>query len=92
MQFENQKYRSMRDVVYFKGNTLLSGHVLKICLTLHIYDLELCKMSLKKHTLCSVYWILNNLPPPHSVLCESDNVRVYGYSKILEPLLQELFT
>lgn len=48
--------------------------------------------------MCSVYWILNNLPPgSHStlssifltVLCKSDDVKVYGYGKIL---LQDLCT
>lgn len=103
-QLENQQYRSIRDGVYFKENTFLSGDELKFCLTLYIDDFELCNplgTSRKKHKLCSVYWILNNLPPgSHSalssiyltVLCKSDDVKVYGYGKILEPLLQDLLT
>lgn len=103
-QLANQQYRSIRDGGYFKENPFLSGDELKICLTVYIDDFELCNplgTSRKKHKLCSVYWILNNLPPgSHSalssiyvtVLCKSDDVKVYGYGKILEPLLQDLFT
>jgi len=103
-QLENQQYRSIRDGLYFKDNTFLSADDLRICLTLYIDDFELCNplgTSRKKHKLCSVYWILNNLPPgSHSalssiyltVLCKSDDVKVYGYGKVLEPLLQDLCT
>lgn len=103
-QLENQQYRSLRDGVYYKENPLLSGDELNICLTLYVDDFELCNplgTSRKKHNLCCVYWILNNLPPVcHSslssiylaVLCKSDDVKVYGYGKILGPLLQDLKT
>ena len=96
-QLENQQYRSLRDGIYFKENPFLSGDELKMCLTLYIDDFELCNplgTSQKKHKLCSIDWVLNNLPPgSHSalssiylaVLCKSDNVKVYGYGKILEP-------
>lgn len=88
--------------MYFKENPFLSGDELRICLTLYIDDFELCNplgTSRKKHKLCSVYWILNNLPPgSHSalssiyltLLCKSDDVKLYGYGKVLEPLLQDL--
>lgn len=39
---DNQQYRSIRDGVYFKDNTFLSGDELRICLTLYIDDFELC--------------------------------------------------
>ncbi len=101
-QVENQQYHSVRDGVYFKENPFLSGDDLRICLTLYIDDFELCNplgTSRKKHKLCSVYWILNNLPPgSHSalssiyltLLCKSDDVKLYGYGKVLEPLLKDL--
>jgi hypothetical protein len=103
-QPENQQYRSIRDGVYFKENLFLSSDDLKLCLTLYIDDLELCNplgTSRKKHKLCSVYWILNNLAPgSHSalnsiylaVLCKSDDVKAYGYGTFLEPLLHDLVT
>lgn len=60
-QLENQQYRSIRDGVYFKENTFLSGDELKFCLTLYIDDSELCNPLGTSRK--SVYWILNNLPP-----------------------------
>ena len=51
--------------------------------------------------LCAVYWVLGNLRPgSHSslssiylaVLCKTDHVKIYGYDRILEPLLQDLKT
>lgn len=71
-KLENHWYHSIRDGVYFKENPFLSGDELKLCLTLYIDDFELCNplgTSRKKHTLCSIYWILNNLGPgSHSPL------------------------
>lgn len=66
-------------------------------------DFEICNpfrhIQKKNHKICSVYWILNNLPPgSHSalssiylaILCKSNEVKAHGYEKILEPLLQDL--
>lgn len=52
-----------------------------------------------KHKLCAVYWVLSNLPPGcHSsltsiylaLLCKTDDVKHYGYDKVLEPLIRDL--
>ena len=52
-----------------------------------------------RHKLCGVYWVLGNLPPGSqstlasiylAVLGKSDDVKTYGYGKVLEPLLQDL--
>ncbi|XP_070410625.1 uncharacterized protein [Nothobranchius furzeri] len=103
-QLKTHQYRSIRDGLFFKDNPFLSGDELNICLTLYIDDFELCNplgTSRKKHKLCSIYWILNNLGPgSHSaltsiylgVLCKSNDVKTYGYKKILEPLLHDLLT
>lgn len=51
------------------------------------------------HKLCSVYWVLNKLPPgPHfafssiylAVLCKSEDLRKFGDDKVLDPLLKYL--
>lgn len=97
-----REYRTVRDGEYYKQNPLLSGEGLRIAVHLYVDDFEICNplgTSRKKHKLCGVYWVLGNLPPgSHStltsiylaVLCKSDDVKAYGYGKVLEPLLQDL--
>ena len=67
-------------------------------------DFETCNpkcTSRQKHKLCAVYWILGNLPPgSHSslssiylaLLAKSDHVKKYGYTKVLQPFLQDIKT
>ena len=97
-----QEYRTIRDGEYYKQNSFLSSEGFRIALHLYVDDFEICNplgTSRKKHKLCGVYWVLGNLPPgSHSklssiylaVLCKSDDVKAYGYQKVLEPLLQDL--
>lgn len=97
-----KEYRTVRDGEYFKQNKFLSGEGIKIAVNLYVDDFEICNplgTSRKKHKLCGVYWVLGNLPPgSHStlqsinlaVLCKSDDVKAYGFEKVLEPLLQDL--
>lgn len=71
-QLQNQRYCFIRDGTYLKENPFLSGDELKLCLTIYIDDFELCNplgTSWKKHKLCCIYWILNNLAQgSHSAL------------------------
>lgn len=97
-----QYYKTIRDGEYWKQNLFLSGEDLRIAINLYVDDFELCNplgTSRKKHKLCCVYWVLGNLPPGYhsnlssiylAVLCKSDDVKTYGYGKVLEPLLQDL--
>lgn len=98
------EYRSPKDGWHFKKNCFLNDDELRISLCLYVDDFETCNplgTSKKKHKLCGVYWILGNLPPgSHSslssiylaVLCKSDDVKTYGFDKVLEPLLNDLKT
>lgn len=97
-----QEYRTVRDGEYCKQNCFLSSEDLRIALNLYVDDFEICEplgTSRKKHKLYGVCWVLGNLPPGSTskltaiylaVLCKSDDVRTYGYEKVLEPLLQDL--
>ncbi|XP_034087444.1 uncharacterized protein LOC117556249 isoform X1 [Gymnodraco acuticeps] len=97
-----QEYRTVRDGEYYKQNSFFSDEGLRISVNLYVDDFEICNplgTSRKTHKLCGVYWVLGNLPPgSHStlnsiylaVLCKSDDVKTYGYGKVLEPLLQDL--
>ncbi len=71
-------------------------------LNLYVDEFDICNplgTSRKKHKICAVYWNLSNLPPDsHSslssiylaLLCRAEDVRSYGYEKVLEPFLQDL--
>lgn len=97
-------YRSFREGLFFKENSFLSAGELRVLLNLYIDDFEICNplgTSRKKHKICAIYWTLSNLPPAcHSsltsiylaLLCKSEDVKTYGYEKILEPLLSDLVT
>lgn len=83
---------------------MLSGQDLNISIGLYVDDFEVCNhlgTSCKTHKLCAVYWVLSNLSPgSHSslssihlaVLCKTDNVKSYGYDKVLEPVLHDLMS
>lgn len=92
------EFRSPEDSLHFQKNSFLNAEELRLSLRLYGDDFETCNplgTSRKKHKLCSVYWILGNLPPgSHSslssiylaVLCKSCDVKTYGYKTVLEPL------
>lgn len=93
----------IKDGLYCKENSLLSGEDLGLSVTLYSDDFEVCNplgTSHKTHKLCSVYWVLSNLPPEsHSslssifltILCKTDNVKSFGYEKVFEPLHNSRF-
>lgn len=75
-----------------------------ISLILYADEFEFCNplgTSRKIHKILGVYWILGNLPPGcHSslssihlaALINSNDVKQYGYEKVLEPLVDDLVT
>lgn len=99
---EEVVYKSFRDGLFFKENPFFSGGELRVLLNLYVDDFEVRNplgTSRKKHKICGVYWNLSNLPPGcHSslssiylaLLCKSEDVRTYGYERVLEPLLKDL--
>lgn len=59
------QYKTYRDGLYYKDNSLLSSEDLSIALGLYIDDLEVCNplgTSKKKHKVCAVYWVISNVP------------------------------
>lgn len=99
-----KEYRTFRDGKVYKENIFFSGEELRLSVSLYVDDFEICNplgTSRKIHKLCAVYWVLNNLPPgSHSVLsniylavlCKTDDVKRFGYHRVLEPLIQDLRT
>ena len=95
-------YRSYKDGQHCKENGLFSEKDLSLSITLYADDFEVCNplgTSRKTHKLCAVYWVLNNLPPGSqsslssiflAILCKTNNVKSFGYEKVLEPLLRDL--
>lgn len=56
-------------------------------------------LTQKKHKLCGVYWVLDNLPPGSqsalssiylAVLCKSEDLRTFGFEKVLDPFVKDL--
>ena len=98
------QYKSFRDGNFFKENRLLSGEEFQIFVGLYVDDFEVCNplgTSKKKHKVCAVYWVLSDLPLKYrssltsinlAVLCKSVDVKKYGFSQVLEPLIKDLDT
>lgn len=73
-----------------------------ISLILYIDDFEICNplgTSRRKHKICGLYWTLGNLPPGCNstlssiylaALIKSNDLKCYGYEKVLEPLINDL--
>ena len=102
---QNDHYESHQDGLYYKGNDLLSSSdELKLPLLLYIDDLEIANplgTSRKIHKLCSVYWILADLPSTYrsalhviqlAALCKVTDVQKFGYERALGPLLRDIQT
>lgn len=103
VESDKHVYRSFWDGSLLKKNAILSKEC-AISLILYVDDYEICNplsTSRKKHKVFAVYWILGNLPPGcHSslpsihlaALINSNDVKTYGYDKVLEPLITDLIT
>lgn len=95
-------YTSFYDGTYYKTNELLSGDDITIALNLYVDDFEICNplgTSRKKHKITAVYWVLADVPSLLrstlnsiflAILCKAVNVKSFGYSAVLEPLLKDL--
>ena len=98
------QYVSCSNGSHFLENELLSTGDLILPLQLCIDDLEICNplgTSRKIHKFCAVYWVLANVPPKHgsalhaiqlAILVKVTDVRKYGYSAVLAPLLRDVHT
>ncbi len=95
-------YKSFHDGTHFKANKLFSENDLAIALNLYVDEFEVCNplgTSRKKHKITAVYWVLANVPPLLrssltsiflAILCKANDIKQYGYSTVLEPLLKDL--
>lgn len=95
---------SHQDGSYFQENDLLSSSELSLPLILYIDDLEIANplgTSWKIHKLCSVYWVIADLPGKYrsalhviqlAVLCKVSDLQRCAYQNALGPLLQDLRT
>lgn len=75
---------------------------LRLSLLLYCDDFEICNplgTSRKKHKVTGVYWVLADISSVLrsalssiylSILCKADDVKKFGYSAVLEPLLRDL--
>lgn len=101
-ELQSGQFKSFRDGLFFKENPLLSGDELSIAVGLYIDDFEVCNplgTSRKKHKVCALYWVIANLPIKYrsalssiylAVFCKSDDLKTFGYTQILDPLLKDL--
>ncbi|XP_061568422.1 uncharacterized protein LOC133422444 [Cololabis saira] len=101
---QNGHYKSHQDGSYFKENPFLSSDELKIPLILYIDDLEIANplgTSQKIHKICSVYWMLADLPSKYrsalhviqlAAVCKVADIKTFGFEKALGPLLRDLRT
>ena len=95
-------YKSFHDGTFYKTNELFSGSDITIALNLYVDDFEICNplgTSRKKHKITAVYWVLADVPSLLrselnsiflAILCKAEDVKRFGYSAVLEPLLKDL--
>ncbi len=98
----DSQHRVLSDGNYYKTNELFSAEHPTIAIILHVDDFEICNplgTSRKKHKVTAVYWVLAGVPALLrsslmsiflAILCKADNVKRFGYSTVLEPLLKDL--
>ncbi len=89
---------------HYQGNQLLSDKGQKLSVILYVDDFEIANLlgtSKKIHKVCAVYWTLANIPVKYrsvlhstqlALLCNSNDVRQFGYEKVFTPLLNDLKT
>ncbi|XP_042084783.1 uncharacterized protein LOC102293912 isoform X2 [Haplochromis burtoni] len=99
---DGTQYRAFCDGIYYKTNELFSGEDPTIAIILYIDDFEICNplgTSRKKHKVTAVYWVIADIPAQLrssltsiflAILCKADDVKRFGYSTVLEPLLKDL--
>ncbi|XP_036973983.1 uncharacterized protein LOC119030471 [Acanthopagrus latus] len=98
----SSEYRSFHDGSLLRENSFLCEGELKLPLILYINDFEVCNplgTSRKKHKVTAVYWVFADIPATLrstltsiylSMLCKANDVKQYGYAKVLDPLLKDL--
>lgn len=96
------QYRAFSDGIYYKTNELFSAEDPTIAIILYVDDFEICNplgTSRKKHKVTAVYWVLADVPALLrssltsiflAILCKADDVKRFGYSTVLQPLLKDL--
>ncbi|CAL9691333.1 unnamed protein product [Knipowitschia caucasica] len=95
-------YKSFNDGSLLKENAFLCEDELKLPLILYIDDFEVCNplgTSRKKHKVTAVYWVFADIPATLrstltsiylNILCKANDVKQFGYAKVLDPLLKDL--
>ena len=98
------QYFSHCDGSHYRENQLLSDEGDKLSIILYVDDFEIANplgTSKKIHKICGVYWTLANIPAKYrsvlhstqlALLCNSNDVRQFGYQKVFAPLLADLKT
>ncbi|XP_058609104.1 uncharacterized protein LOC131525471 [Onychostoma macrolepis] len=102
---QSSQYTNHRDGLYFRENKLLSAsEEFKLPLLFYIDEIEVANplgTSRKIHKICSVYWVLADLPSKYrsalhviqlAVLCKVPDVQTCGYESVLGPLMQDICT
>ncbi|KAK3553190.1 hypothetical protein QTP86_031768, partial [Hemibagrus guttatus] len=96
------QYRALSDGIYYKTNELFFGEYPTIAIILYVDDFEICNplgTSRKKHKVTAVYWVLADVPVLLrssltsiflAIFFKAYNVKRFGYSTVLEPLLKDL--
>lgn len=95
------QFRSFHDGAIYKASDFYSEER-RISIFLYSDDFEVCNplgTSRKKHKITSVYWILADIPSCYrstltsvylALLCKADDIKRFGYSEVLKPLLEDI--
>lgn len=99
---DHNTYVNFKSGKFYKENYFYLNEIFSVIISLYQDDFEVANplgTSKKIHKICGIYWVLLNIPYKYRsalhmiqavILCRSIDIKHFGYSVVLRPLLRDL--